>query len=304
MADPAVLLFPEVNVYEARPVRRRRTKAQLADLDDAIVQAVEDDAPVSLRGVFYRVVSAGAVDKTDTGYEAVGRRLLALRREGRVSYWDIVDGTRWTFKPKTYDSARDALRRTRNAYRQQLWDDQDCVVHIYSEKDAITGVVQPVTDEWDVPLGIVRGYASESFAYRVADSIQKALDNDKDVYVYQLGDHDPSGVNAWRSFENVVREFLDDWFDALGVTFERIAVTRRQIEELGLPTRPTKASDTRSRRFHGESVEVDAIPAPELRRIVEESITQHIDQDQLRLTRIAEQSEREILDNMLTGLDP
>ena len=58
MADPAVLLFPEVNVYEARPVRRRRTKAQLADLDDAIVQAVEDDAPVSLRGVFYRVVSA------------------------------------------------------------------------------------------------------------------------------------------------------------------------------------------------------------------------------------------------------
>jgi hypothetical protein len=148
---PAVLLFPEVNIYEARPVRRsRRTKAQIADLDEAIVRAVEDDAPVSLRGVFYRVVSASAVDKSETGYEAVGRRLLALRREGLVSYWDIVDGTRWTFKPTTFDSARDALRRTRNAYRQQLWADQDCVVQIYSEKDAITGVVNGVTDAWDV----------------------------------------------------------------------------------------------------------------------------------------------------------
>ena len=180
-----------------------------------------------------------------------------------MSYWDIVDGTRWTFKPKTYDSARDALQRTRNAYRQQLWADQDCVVHIYSEKDAITGVVNDVTDAWDVPLGIVRGYASESFAYRVAESIKPDLDDYRDVYIYQLGDHDPSGVNAWRSFEATVRGFLDDPDDSF-LTFERIAVTRRQIEEMGLPTRPTKASDTRARRFHGESVEVDAIPAPEL----------------------------------------
>jgi hypothetical protein len=289
------------DVYGASPVKRyRRTKTELADLDDAIVSAVEQDRPVSLRGVFYRVVSAGAVPKTENGYEAVGRRLLALRRDGRVDYWDIVDGTRWVVEPTTYDSARDALRRTRDTYRQLLWADQDTVVQIYSEKDAITGVVKGVTASWDVPLGIVRGYASESFAYRVADSIERAFYDDKRVYVYQLGDHDPSGVNAWLSFENVVRGFLDIP-DSI-VTFERIAVTPEQIREMNLPTRPTKASDSRSARFHGESVEVDAIPAPELRRIVEESITRHIDQEQLRLTRVAENSEREVLDNILTGL--
>lgn len=280
----------------------RRTNAELAELDDAIVTAVGADAPVSLRGVFYRVVSMGAVDKTENGYEAVGRELLKLRRDGRVSYWDIVDGTRWTMQPETYNGARDALQRTRDAYRQQLWADQDSVVQIYSEKDAITGVVHPVTDSWDVPLGIVRGYASESFAYRVAYSIQAAIDNGKSVYVYQLGDHDPSGVNAWETFETVVMGFLPGPWWKIPVEFQRIAVTPEQIEEMNLPTRPTKSSDTRAASFEGGSVEVDAIPAPELRRIVEDAITQHIDDNALRLTRIAEQSEREILDNLLMGL--
>ncbi len=51
----------------------------------------------------------------------------------------------------------------------------------------------------------------------------------------------------------------------------------------------------RARGFLGESVEVDAIPAPILRALVEDAITQHIDEEALRLTRIAEDSERDVL---------
>lgn len=67
-------------VYEASPVRRkRRTNVELAQVDAAIVAAVEADAPVTLRGVFYRVVSAGAVPKTEKGYQLISRQLLKLR---------------------------------------------------------------------------------------------------------------------------------------------------------------------------------------------------------------------------------
>lgn len=38
--------------------RQRRTRAELDAVDDAIVQAVAADSPVTLRGVFYRAVSA------------------------------------------------------------------------------------------------------------------------------------------------------------------------------------------------------------------------------------------------------
>jgi hypothetical protein len=91
-------------VYGASTVnRKRRTKAELATLDELIISVVEQDYPVSLRGVYYRVVSAGGADKTEHAYPAVGRRLLALRRNGAVPYDRISDGTRWVTRPRFYD---------------------------------------------------------------------------------------------------------------------------------------------------------------------------------------------------------
>lgn len=282
--------------YKASPVKReRRTNAQLAQVDAAIVAAVEADAPVTLRGVFYRVVSAGAISKTEKGYQLVSRQLLKLRRNGVVPYSDITDGSRWTFKPRTWNSVDQMLQDASESYRRALWHDQPVYVEVLSEKDAITGAVSQVCREWDVPLGIVRGYSSETFVWQTASELERQIDDDKHCYIYQLGDHDPSGVDAWRAFKERIMEFLDEWvWDAEEfVTFERLAVTPEQIDSMGLLTRPTKSTDTRSAGFDGESVEVDAIPANELRRIVRQAIEQHIPREALESERRIEQSERE-----------
>ena len=50
----------------------------------------------------------------------------------------------------------------------------------------------------------------------------------------------------------------------------------------------------RALSFAGGSVKVDAIPPTVLREIVEAAIADHIDTKSLRLTQVAEQSEREI----------
>jgi len=278
----------------------------------------------------------------------VGRQLLKLRRDGVVPYSAITDGTRWITKPNTHTGLAQMLSDAAASYRRALWHDQKVDVHIFTEKDAISGVILPVTEQWDVPLGVLRGYASESFTHSVAEAIKQC--GKRAVYIYQLGDHDPSGVDAWRAFRESVVGFLgeritpqlaevlaqrhhitvevgkplgvekmdhpdDDFvvasseqvtYEFLGergfrpadlrrVTFARLAVTPEQIEDLSLPTRPTKRTDTRTKNFTGGSVEVDAIPAPILRRLVERAITQHIDDESYRLTRIAEDSEREIL---------
>jgi hypothetical protein len=151
--------------------RRRRTKAELAKLDELIAEVVEQDYPVSLRGVYYRCVSAGGVDKTENAYRAVGRRLLELRRNGRIPYDRITDGTRWVVQPPSYNDIEDALTSTANLYGRNLWRSQPVEVHIFTEKDAITGVIERVTREWNVPLGVLRGYCSETFAHSMAQSI-------------------------------------------------------------------------------------------------------------------------------------
>jgi len=131
-------------VYGASPVKRR-TNADLAIVDDAIIAAVELEHPITLRGVFYRVVSAGAVDKTELGYRLIGRQLLKLRRNGAIRYDWITDGTRWINKPDSYDDLTQMLEDAAASYRRTLWRSQAAEVQIYSEKDAISGVVLPVT---------------------------------------------------------------------------------------------------------------------------------------------------------------
>jgi hypothetical protein len=313
-----------MTVYGARPVKRqRRTQAELATVSDAIVAAVETEHPITLRGVFYRVVSMGAVDKSENGYRLIGRELLKLRRAGAIPYDRITDGTRWINKPPSFDSLEQMLEDAAASYRRALWHDQPVEVHLYSEKDAISGVVLPVTHRWDVPLGIVRGYSSESFAWSVARAIIEAAARGKDTYVYQLGDHDPSGIDAWRAFRKSVCGFLmeehrelfhriqvehpeadlgpvrdsTDYTETESVCtftagdevahahFARLAVTESQVYELDLPMRPTKQSDSRAHGFEGGSVEVDAIPPTTLRRIVSAA-------------EVAEESEREILQRM------
>jgi hypothetical protein len=287
-------------VYGTSPVNRRRrrsTKAELAALDEAIVHAVSTETPVTVRGVFYRVVSAGAVEKSEKGYGAVQRRLLHLRRTGAVSYAAITDGTRLRLKPDSWSDVEQMLEDAASSYRRALWNDQAAEVIIISEKDAISGVVYPVTAEFDVELCITRGYSSETFTHSIAQTVRGNDARGKTTHVYQLGDHDPSGVDAWRSFGERVREFVP----LAAVDFERIAVTPEQIALWHLPTRPTKASDSRSATFTGESVEVDAIPASTLRQIVQDSIEQHVDPEALRLTRLAERSERDVLLHIAGG---
>lgn len=279
--------------------RRRRSDSELAEVDEAIIAAVRQEYPVTLRGVYYRVVSAGAVEKTELGYRLVMRQLLKLRRTGAVPYHWITDGTRWITAPPSWRDVDQMLSDAADSYRRQLWRDQNAEVHIFTEKDAISGVILPVTDRWIVPLGVLRGYASESFAYNVAQAIRHT---GKPTYVYQLGDHDPSGLGAWRDFQDKVTGFLGDAAGRLIGAFERLSVTPEQIEQWQLPTRPTKATDSRARKFAGESVEVDSISPRRLRELVEAAIVQHIDPHALRITEVAENSEREFLRRLSEGV--
>jgi len=277
--------------YRTSPLQRRPrpTAQELSLLDAAIIVAVSTETPVTVRGVYYRVVSAGAVEKTEKGYGAVQRRLLHLRRTRLVPYGSITDGSRLRLKPDSWDDGRQALDDVASSYRRALWNDQDAEVIIISEKDAISGVVYPVTAEFDVELCITRGYSSETFTHSIAQTVRQNNRLGKTTFLYQLGDHDPSGVDGWRSFAERVRAFVG----SAAVQFERIAVTPEQIDQWGLLTRPTKTSDSRAAKFTGESVEVDAIPASTLRATVRAAIEQHIDPRALAFTRAVEAEERD-----------
>lgn len=286
-----------VDFYVTSPTnpRRRRGKQDMATIRKAMYEALDQDNPMTVRQVFYRMVSDGVIGKTEAEYKGTVCRLLAnMRREGEIPFGWIADNTRWMRKPRTYSSMEDALNSTARAYRRALWDNQDCYVEMWLEKDALAGVLVEETKPWDVPLMVTRGYPSISYLYEAAEAIE---DYDRPTYLYYFGDYDPSGMDITRFVEKEIREYAPE----AEIYFERVAVTPSQIEEMRLPTRPTKQSDSRSKAFVGESVEVDAIKPRVLRQMVEQCITRHVDPHALEITRRFEAQEKLQLQEFARG---
>lgn len=276
--------------YRPRPTkRRRRTKAEIEDLSSIMVYLLSEEQPMTVRQLFYRMVSEGWIEKSEKEYKNTVVRLLGhLRRGGILPYAWIADMTRWMRKPQTFGSLEDALRLTAETYRRDLWAAQDAYVEVWLEKDALAGVVDDVTRFYDVPLMVTRGYPSLSFLHAAASALEDLL---KPAFVYYFGDHDPSGRDISRNVEERLRELAP----SAEIHFERIAVEPWQIEEWNLPTRPTKATDTRSKTFRGESVELDALPPNTLRALVKHAIEEHIDTAMLSMTERIEDEERDTL---------
>jgi hypothetical protein len=186
----------------------------------------------------------------------------------------------------------EALAETARLYRRNRWGDLPDYLQVWCEKEALAGVAWDVTDDEGVSLWVARGYASISYLHDAASHLNAALRAGKTCYVYNLGDHDPSGCDAWASVVEELRGFAEA---PERVHFARLAVTPGQIRAMNLPTRPTKQSDSRAAGFEGESVELDAIPPDGLRRIIREAVEAHVPPHVREMSARVEEQERQTL---------
>src|SRR5262249_42620988 len=154
------------------------------------------------------------------------------------------------------------------------------------------------TAVYDVPLMVSRGFASESYLYDAADTITDFLSDEgaaTQAVIYYFGDLDPSGLKISETIERGLRRLCRDLVsngEEDMLVCERVAVTREQVEEWAPPPRPTKREgNAHAKDFEGDSVELDAIPPLDLRALVRDCIERHVDQRQLQILRVAEESE-------------
>jgi hypothetical protein len=284
-------------VYEASRIKRyRSTKAQVEKRRKDLYEIVAAMQPMTVRQVFYQAAVRGIVEKSESGYTKVQTDLVLMRRADVLPYGWLADHTRWQRKPRTFSSVKQALDETARLYRKALWGEIDAYVEVWLEKDALAGVVLPITSQYDVPLMVARGYASLSFLHSAAEYINGL---DVPVFIYHFGDFDPSGVNAGEKIGETLNEMAPD----ADITFDRVAVTPEQIRDWNLPTRPTKQTDTRAKRFGDISVELDAIEPDALRALVEDCIQEHLPPEEFRVLKAAEASEREMIAGFVGMID-
>lgn len=244
---------------------------------------------MTVRGVFYALTTTGHVPKTEQGYRAVQRQVLAMRREGVLDWDFIADATRWMRKAATHGSSESALAALARSYRRNLWQAQSARVEVWLEKDALAGVLVEETDAWDVALMVSRGTSSETFLYSAARAADGAWrDGGIETHVFALYDFDAGGARA----AGAVRDGLGRLAPGVPIHFRRLAVTPEQVRDWSLPTRPAKRSDPEAAKFGAEAVELDAIPPDRLRGLVRDAVVALIDPGAWRFEQAVEAEER------------
>ena len=248
-----------------------------------------EEGAITIRHLFYRLVGLNVIPKTELAYKSLCGHLSRWRKSGEIE-WDVFsDSTRWHIVPIMFDSIGEALARTRETYRRNLWSTQPHYVEVWVEKDAISGVIGSVTSGFGVPIFVCRGFASLSSLYSASLMFKDAEEAGKEVTIFHLGDYDPSGHAAADAIERAFRQNFD-----CSINFERTAILREHIEQFNLPTRPTKRSDRRSANWSGSAcVELDAMPPSELRRLVKQAITSRIDVYEWNQLKEIEEQERQ-----------
>jgi hypothetical protein len=254
----------------------------MAELISAVHDVVDaEENAITIRHLFYRLVGLNVIEKTERAYKSSCQHLSRH------------------ITPPMFNGLADALRRTRETYRRDLWSQQPSYVEVWVEKDAIAGVIDDVTSEWGVPLFVCRGFASLSSMYSASLTFKDAQREGKEVTICHLGDYDPSGHAAADAIERTFRETFD-----CSVNFERIAILPEHITEFELPTRPTKRSDSRARNWAGsECVELDSLPPAELRGLVNTAIVSRIERDEWDKLQEIEKEERKTLEQTLAQFE-
>ncbi len=256
----------------------------------AVVRSYETS--VTLRQLFYRLVSAQLIPNTTSAYKVLSKRTAEARRDGEFP--DLIDRGRAIHRPTAWDSPEQILTAAHRSYRRDRTEGQDVSIYVGVEKAGLVIQLESWFGERGIPILALGGYSSQSY---IEDIKKDVAEQGRPAVLLYAGDFDPSG-------EDIDRDFVERagcWRDVV-----RVALTREQVDEHELPMNVGKVADSRAASFverHGEllQVELDALPPETLRAVYEEALALYWDDDAYRRTLKREAAERDTLSKVVAS---
>lgn len=269
-------------------------KKTLALIQEA--QAVlHEHNPMTLRQVFYQLVSRQVIENKPSEYDKLSRALVIARQENYIPWEWIEDRTRRPSIPPAWGGLDSFLEDVKRSYRRDVWKAQPSYFEVWLEKDALSGIFEAMTSAYGVTLQVGRGYTSWSALYQASCRF-----NGKPCEILYFGDFDPSGEDIARAIEDNLGHF------GTCPKISKVAINRKDIDEYHLPPVPTKDTDTRQRahveKYGDVAVELDALPLPVLRDRIKNAVEDRLDMEAFREVRADEQNDNERLAAILGGL--
>lgn len=235
--------------------------------DQVLVRAAQIvrsyDTGVTLRQLFYRLVSEQLIPNRQTAYNTLSSKTAAARRAGWFP--DLVDRGRQIQRHRSFAGPVDALRWLRSIYRRDRTTGQPWTIFVGVEKNGLLNLLVNWYGDLGLPVVALGGYSSQTFVDDIRADVERQ--NRPAILIY-AGDFDASG-------EDILRDFVDRTHCWTHVV--RIALNPDQITRYNLPPLPGKSTDSRASGFverHGEliQVELDALPPDVLKNLYDTTI--------------------------------
>jgi hypothetical protein len=241
-----------------RPQAKTR---RLLESVEAVLQEYAQHLPLTVRQIFYRLVAQHGYDKTEAAYERLGNHLVRARRAKLIPFDSIRDDGVVTMHTAFYGGVADfhdeTARRARR-YRRDRQAGQDYYIELWSEAAGMIQQLARVANRYSVPVYSCGGFASLTANYDIAE---RALDRNVPTVLLHVGDFDPSGESIFESMAEDAAAFVEA-DRAIGtqlIVAERVALIGEQVKQYELPTAPAKATDSRSKRWEGETCQLEAL---------------------------------------------
>lgn len=248
---------------------------------------------ITLRRLFYKLISAGVVENTPKNYEWVGNIVNDTRWEGIISFDSIVDGIRTPLRTSAWKGLKDFSATAVRSYRRDKWEGQDNYIELWVKKAAVVTLLTDVCHQHQVIMRPLHGFNSLTSVHETATELQ---DIHKNITIFYLGDHDVAGYRIeldaqnrlHRMFEEVLgtrrREALE--FIRLGIGVEDLDNPNFEIYPMEVEDengngkggdKDRKARAAFIAKYGNAAAEVDGLPTEEMERRVREAFERSID---------------------------
>lgn len=281
------------------PHKFRRKSSELLNLVKSILKKYEKMLPLTLRQIFYLVISLekSPLENTLYDYQRLSRLLRDARYSGDVSFEWIEDRTRYA------SNLTRPLEEIIYYYYPEAWEYQPYYIEVFVEKEGLRSFFQRILRPFYIPITPMRGFDSLSDIMNAAERIHKYKDRPRLIFIFS--DFDPSGESISQDFEFRLKKCLimlgeDPTFfvenkdmkraEVPNLLVYKIALTQEQVEKYNLPPKFVKPKDPRASTFiekYGLKavVELDAMPPEVLEEIILEAIIPYLDLDEVERIR-------------------
>ena len=270
--------------------RAKITTTAFLQAAQEVIESERDYWPLTVRRVHYLLLNnppmthdrkPNSFYRNDlSSYKKLANLLIRARLSSAIPMEAIEDETRPVTTVTTWTDPASFVKvevgMFLKGYRRDILRGQQNHIEILVEKNAIRRHVESVAEEYGIPCSTGRGYSSLTPRWELLKRFARS--DKKRLVLLILSDFDPDGEEIAASFPRSLR----DDFGVSNITVHKVALTRDDVREHGLPcnmdAKPSSPNYKKFVRRHGVHVaELDAAPVTVLQDKLRDAIEACLD---------------------------